>query len=401
MNHEQIFESKDGEPIQFHLVSGPTYVTKKRGLDDASVEHLTGVIEAHGGEVVEGFDAAAVWVVNHRAVSENFVDDCVKKGMYIEEPLPEKIIMPGRYPGKANLFTKKDEKLLCTWIATKVPEQGSGGRLGTAIWKTLGRAHVEFPDGMWAGVSRHPVSSWKQHYKMNQERLDPIIDEVAGHKNLTAHSRTAYNADRRANRGRMKGKKRQAKTVEVQEDREQEVGSDAEVEDGLLAEFENDTDPVDELGKEFSDPSSVESEELYQPAAAARNPRRSNMRPRQQVFVLVPARRDTRQRRPGPEDAGPSGVRQRSASVARRAPARPSETAASLDFSQKTLVNPSPSKIVQAYSKKRGSYAIEPPSPVGISPLSQSLPRAEAKRRRIENDRTDQSSEESDNPFAS
>lgn len=77
---------------------------------------------------------------------------------------------------------------------------------------------LQFPNGMWADAKRHPISSWRQHYKMNQGRLDLIVNELVRKKGLNPWSRTAYTADRRRNTGTFAVKVRRIQTGEDEED---------------------------------------------------------------------------------------------------------------------------------------------------------------------------------------
>lgn len=71
---------------------------------------------------------------------------------------------------------------------------------------------------MWADAKRHPISSWRQHYKMNQGRLDLIVNELVRQKGLNPQSRTAYTADRRRNTDTFAVKVRRIQTGEDEED---------------------------------------------------------------------------------------------------------------------------------------------------------------------------------------
>ena len=191
----------------------------------------------------------------------------------------------------------------------------------------------QFPGGRWAEMSRHPVSSWKAHYKKNQERLDPLIDKIVGETKLAARSRTAYEGDRGVNYAQPKDERRKAREAEGDREQRREVqrgqrpregsGQDIEEPEKLVAELDDDAnaegqahnkefndsssvgleDDLDdddaaegqtEHEREFNDSSSVNFEDLGPPdlpVVPAQSPPRPIVRRRQQVYVLVPPRR--------------------------------------------------------------------------------------------------------------
>ncbi|KIJ06828.1 hypothetical protein PAXINDRAFT_140413, partial [Paxillus involutus ATCC 200175] len=107
--------------------------------------------------------------------------------------------MPGRTPGgrgRTN-FTSEDDDNLAYYLATIYPNKANGGRVGIKAYKDLMDLSDE-PDFAWA--RRHTAHSWRERYKKNQPRLDPLIDDHAEQQKDVGHH---FGHDARSRRHRL------------------------------------------------------------------------------------------------------------------------------------------------------------------------------------------------------
>ncbi|KAA1475863.1 hypothetical protein DENSPDRAFT_450759 [Dentipellis sp. KUC8613] len=190
---EQDLFVREEKPMKFFLYD----------ISDDRAEGLTEKIEAHGGQVTSLENKAAIILVTKRKHYDvlkfkydivkdkwvhmsGWVDQCIerKKVLY---PRPQFRNMGGTTaPKQGNsaprrspvAFTEEDRLNLCRWIATKVPYKNDGGRNGNKIYKELVERCEKFGQCPWA--ARHTWQAWKQHYKMKQDILDKIIDQLRG-----------------------------------------------------------------------------------------------------------------------------------------------------------------------------------------------------------------------------
>ncbi|GJE88157.1 rap1 myb-like domain-containing protein [Phanerochaete sordida] len=207
----------NGRAIKFYIVTGPTEVDKElQVLKEGKAVELRAKIEAHGGRVVQDMKNAEIWIVSsaalkkyrmycadsprHRAEKPTFVRECVQQGRLVEEPVLKKKPMRGRYPGSKSSYTDSHKDILCQWMAVKIPDPASGGRLGKRVFQDFTENAEIFPNGRWALAAAHPWSSWRQHYRTHKAELDEMIDEYVKAWGRTADSKGTYVHDRRFNK---------------------------------------------------------------------------------------------------------------------------------------------------------------------------------------------------------
>ncbi|KAJ3015248.1 hypothetical protein NUW54_g1098 [Trametes sanguinea] len=132
-----------------------------------------------------------------------FVQTCIAQGAYRHQQIPKRPI-GGRHPGRSRTeFTPEDDMHLCYWIATAFPEIEAGGRLGIKPYlRLVEKAQHGDLDFQWA--ARHPADSWRERYKKNQERLNPIIERLVEENPPPEDGKGVWPYDRRmAGRGRI------------------------------------------------------------------------------------------------------------------------------------------------------------------------------------------------------
>ena len=190
------------------------------------------------------------------------------------------------------------------------------------------------------------MSSWKEHYRRQALRLDPRITEIAEEMGYKWTSRTTYQSDRHIN---------------LQKDRRHKTWYEEEEEDDDEGEFQ----VTDQLSEEDDEGEFRPDEDFDSDRELSNRPlkrRRLNAEPASaKTYVpgdpsshfthLARYRPRSNNIRPGPEEAGPSGIRDAEPSVVRHGPPKPrpisrpkqrlsDESPLSPMNTQATLVNP-------------------------------------------------------------
>ncbi|CDO71903.1 hypothetical protein BN946_scf184940.g50 [Trametes cinnabarina] len=127
-----------------------------------------------------------------------FVHACIAQGEYKHQPV-EKRPMSGRYSGRIRTnFTAEDDRNLCRAIAFLIPDPEAGGRMGPKLYKLMvEKAQYDGLGFEWA--LRHPAESWRERYKRNRTRFDPVIDEIVKKYPPPADGKGVWPYDRRVN----------------------------------------------------------------------------------------------------------------------------------------------------------------------------------------------------------
>ncbi|KAG1778358.1 hypothetical protein EV702DRAFT_1095979 [Suillus placidus] len=236
-NAEDAIFMKDGYPVAFFF-----HPSVREGRDVLEQE-----ITRHGGDVCEDEQQANVILVDEEADIEHirrryyrssvlwqqrvyiecrdFVPRCIKAGKY-EHYRPQRKGMPGAPGGRVRVpFTAEDDHHLAFYIATVYPNPSDGGRAGNSLYKELTGELADEPEYReWA--KRHTWQSWRERYKTNRLRLDPMIVRYAAQLKNVTHG---FGHDPRSRRY---GRRAQ---------REEEEESDRELEQQV----EGDTEPDD------------------------------------------------------------------------------------------------------------------------------------------------------------
>ncbi|KIJ63385.1 hypothetical protein HYDPIDRAFT_113374 [Hydnomerulius pinastri MD-312] len=230
--------TKDGFPVRFYF-----HPSVRDGRDQ-----ITRDVENHGGIITNNEREAHVLLVDEEADIElirrryysstdlfriqmvveprGFVQNCLRAGMY-QHLEPKRQGMPGPLPvsmggrGRQN-FTSDDDRYLAYYLATIYPDKATGGRLGGSAYKELMRLAPN-PDFQWA--RRHTAQSWRERYKKQAGRLDPLIDEYAEKLKLVGHT---FGHDPRSRRYRLPRYYEQEE--EEDEENQQEEGEEEGVE---------------------------------------------------------------------------------------------------------------------------------------------------------------------------
>ncbi|TFK42373.1 hypothetical protein BDQ12DRAFT_732027 [Crucibulum laeve] len=127
----------------------------------------------------------------------SFIQKCIRENRFCHR-VRAKEGMGGVGPGHTRTpFTDDDVARLCNFIARKLPNKTAGGRLGTTMYRELEIAGSLRDETSYA--RRHTAQSWKEHYKKNQDLLDPIIDEIVAREKPPAAQ--VYFRDRNAKKG--------------------------------------------------------------------------------------------------------------------------------------------------------------------------------------------------------
>ncbi|KAL1709653.1 hypothetical protein EV121DRAFT_194378 [Schizophyllum commune] len=198
MSGRGIFTKEDGRPVVFFLHK--TIKGDKRIL-------LREEIQKHGGQVTDDDDEAETVLIDDYALKPavlqlryamrpinprvhdfwveplTFVRKCINWGVYSHEA--RKVGMPGRAGNEEGLFrvefTADDDEHLVQFLATHLPEKSAGGRTGLEPYRRLVDLYDESDPDTWRlkWVRRHTEQSWRERYRKNQARLDPLIDAIA------------------------------------------------------------------------------------------------------------------------------------------------------------------------------------------------------------------------------
>ncbi|KAG1819832.1 uncharacterized protein BJ212DRAFT_1267432, partial [Suillus subaureus] len=182
-NAEDAIFVKDGDPVAFFF-----HLSVREGRDVLEQE-----ITRYGGDVCEDEQQANVILVDEEADIEHirrryyrshvlwqqrvyiecrdFVRRCIGARKY-EHRRPARKGMPGAPVGRVRVpFTAEDDERLAFYIATVWPKASDGGRTGNLLYQVLTEELPEYRE--WA--KRHPWQSWRQRYRMNRVRFDPMI----------------------------------------------------------------------------------------------------------------------------------------------------------------------------------------------------------------------------------
>ncbi|KZT11173.1 uncharacterized protein LAESUDRAFT_746988 [Laetiporus sulphureus 93-53] len=180
----------NGRPARFHL--------KTLGLGrltPGEVEALSIRITEHGGEITDREESADTILVHLEGVDTlrrkywdsrtvwveelKFVRICINTKQY-EKNLskPMRKGMGGRPGGYRRVaFTPEDDRHLCEFLASVIPDAEAGGRFGPEIYRRLVASSEEFRHRRWA--ARHTAWSWLERYRNRHAILDPIINILA------------------------------------------------------------------------------------------------------------------------------------------------------------------------------------------------------------------------------
>ncbi|KAM5542807.1 hypothetical protein V8D89_003768 [Ganoderma adspersum] len=240
----------NGKAVAFYL-----YGTQEPGsawaLSEGARGALRDKINTNGGIVCNRREDARVIIVSHREGLERlkhqystrrthvekpaFLDACIRDGRYGHKPILQRG-MGGRVPGKERQdFTVADDRKLCEYIAARIPDEAAGGRTGTGVYDEvieLALANPGDPELEWA--LRHPAESWRERYKKNRDRLNPIIDRIVKANPPPPDGKGLYHLSRFANRRRQhvefmqKNAQLQLEDVEGEEEEEWEEEEEEE-----------------------------------------------------------------------------------------------------------------------------------------------------------------------------
>ncbi|TBU29335.1 hypothetical protein BD311DRAFT_720911 [Dichomitus squalens] len=182
----------NGEPVAFYL-HGTNEPGDRWALTPGQREELARKVMAHGGRIcpreedadtIIAKEGKAFYKLEYKYSSSRkyvekptFVNTCIRNRRYAHEPIRQRS-MGGRIPGETRVkFTSQDDRHLCEYIALRIPNKEAGGRYGEVFYKELvddgWKNEHEFG---WA--RRHTWHSWRERYRKNDARLDPIIDQI-------------------------------------------------------------------------------------------------------------------------------------------------------------------------------------------------------------------------------
>ncbi|KAG2108018.1 uncharacterized protein F5147DRAFT_696263 [Suillus discolor] len=118
--------------------------------------------------------------------SRDFVHQCIRAKKYEHRP-PARKGMPGAPGGRVRVpFTADDDDHLAFYIATVYPDPSDGGRTGNSFYQELTEELADEPEYKdWA--KRHTWQSWRERYRMNRVRFDPMIAMYAAQLKPVAH----------------------------------------------------------------------------------------------------------------------------------------------------------------------------------------------------------------------
>ncbi|KAI0628799.1 hypothetical protein C8Q77DRAFT_1145464 [Trametes polyzona] len=182
----------DGRPVYFYLY-GTNEPESSWALSEGQREDLQEKITQHGGSTCKRPNDADTIIVNAHGLFDlrkkydferhiyvelpSFVNRCISQRQYRHEPV-QKRALGGRPPGRARMnFTTEDDMHLCRFIALHMPEVEAGGRLGIKPYQELVEK-AQYDDLNYRWAARHPAESWRERYKTQRARLDPIIEDL-------------------------------------------------------------------------------------------------------------------------------------------------------------------------------------------------------------------------------
>ncbi|RPD55682.1 hypothetical protein L226DRAFT_617072 [Lentinus tigrinus ALCF2SS1-7] len=204
----------DGKPVSFYLWGTNHGDGLGWSLSGPQRDTLKDKINQHGGRVLSNQEGADTIIVQQMGLDELrdryslvrcyveppvFVAACIRNKKYEHQaPKHEPMSMGGRTPGTFRAkFTQSDDQHLCEFLSVTIPYPEAGGRQGNKLWKKLVDDAVNVPELKWA--RRHPWMSWRERYKKNQERFDPIIDALVKKNPPPPDGKGLFPYDRRVN----------------------------------------------------------------------------------------------------------------------------------------------------------------------------------------------------------
>ncbi|KAG2040318.1 hypothetical protein BDR03DRAFT_1008289 [Suillus americanus] len=232
-NAEDDIFVKDGYPVAFFF-----HPSVREGRDVLEQE-----IIRYGGDVCEDEQQANVILVDEEADIQHirrryyrsnvlwqqrvyierrvFVRQCIRAREYEHRPPPRKG-MPGAPVGRVRVpFTEEDDEHLAFYIATIYPDPSDGGRTGNSLYEELTEELADEPEYIeWA--KRHPWQSWRERYRKNRVRFDPMIARYAAQLKIVSH---CLGNDPRSRRYR---RERGAQREEEEEESDREIEQQAE-----------------------------------------------------------------------------------------------------------------------------------------------------------------------------
>ncbi|KAG2128873.1 hypothetical protein BD769DRAFT_691313 [Suillus cothurnatus] len=197
-NDEDAIFMKDGYPVAFFF-----HPSVREGRDVLEQE-----ITRHGGDVCEDEQQSNVILVDEEADIEHirrryyrskvlwqqrvyiehrdFVPRCIRAGKY-EHGRPPRKGMPGAPVGRIRVpFTAEDDENLAFYIATVYPSVFDGGRTGNRLYQELTEELADEPEySDWA--KRHTWQSWRERYRKNRVRFNPMIARYAAQLKDVTH----------------------------------------------------------------------------------------------------------------------------------------------------------------------------------------------------------------------
>ncbi|KAG1749514.1 hypothetical protein EDB19DRAFT_145735 [Suillus lakei] len=232
-NAEDAIFVKDGYSVAFFF-----HPSVREGRDVLKQE-----ITRHGGDVCEDEQQSNTILVDEEAdiehirrryyrsnvlwqqrvyiESRDFVRRCIRAGKYEHRPPPRKG-MPGAPGGRVRVpFTAEDDEHLAFYIATVYPNASDGGRAGNSLYMELTEELADEPEYKeWA--KRHTWQSWRERYKTNRLRIDPMIARYAAQLKNVTHGFGHDPRSRRYKHGRRAQREEEEEEEEEESDRELE-----------------------------------------------------------------------------------------------------------------------------------------------------------------------------------
>ncbi|CCM04544.1 uncharacterized protein FIBRA_06725 [Fibroporia radiculosa] len=288
-------------PVRFYL-----YTNGKSGhysLTPHQVEILSNKIYTHGGNLTLDEEDADTIIAPYAAIEDlrgkfwdsrtvyveepSFVQRCIIRKRYVENRhKPVRKGMGGRsYGGNSRVeFTAEDDRHLCEYIASVAPNPDEGGRSGLEIYKRLLRSAEYFEHRRWA--KRHTYWSWLERYRKRRALFDPIIEHLVEENPPPADGKGLYERSRLVKSGTVRQELVEDEDEADAEEEEEEEGSQRVREGGETRKRPR----VDSSGESDGE----REEEEYLPVHPAKRVRRSDMGPR----VVSPIEHGRLARRP-------------------------------------------------------------------------------------------------------
>ncbi|KAF9569719.1 hypothetical protein CPC08DRAFT_652670 [Agrocybe pediades] len=217
---KQIFV-ENGVPIPMHIHPSIANVNARNALSlrisnsggdpHASAQSARVILADPNTEVFQHLVKTYQGVQDKYIESYLWVKKCVEKGALVYTPLIYKNPGGRRAGEERTQFSEEDEEHLCQWIAAKIPYKETGGRTGNRLYQQL----VELSsDPEYAWVTRHTWQSWRERYKKNAFRLDPIIARIVDEKKPVLGEKGQYGYVRQPEEKPKRTRKRKARNDE-------------------------------------------------------------------------------------------------------------------------------------------------------------------------------------------